>query len=127
MSAPLRKAATTSKPAASSTIKKVPSRAASSNDSSILKVNFEIRGKVQGVHFRKYTQMKATSLGLRGWCQNTEFNTVIGCMEGPRLKIEQMKQWLRSTGSPKSIISSADFKDTNPEKYTLATGFIIVK
>ncbi|CAL8109958.1 unnamed protein product [Orchesella dallaii] len=82
MSTPTRKVAASkpSKPtSSSSTVKNVPKQAASTNDNTIFKVNFEIRGKVQG-----------TSLGIRGWCQNTEYNTVIGCMEGPRLKIEQM-------------------------------------
>ncbi|OXA41880.1 acylphosphatase-1 [Folsomia candida] len=76
----------------------------------LVSIDFEIRGKVQGVHFRKYTQRKATELRLRGWCKNTEHGTVAGRMEGERLQIDMMKDWLKRVGSPKSRIDGADFK-----------------
>ena len=37
----------------------------------LIAVDFEVFGKVQGVFFRKFTNEKANSLGLRGWVKNT--------------------------------------------------------
>ncbi|PSN41638.1 Acylphosphatase-2 [Blattella germanica] len=82
-------------------------------------VNFEVFGKVQGVFFRKYTDLEAKRLGLRGWCMNTDKGTVTGTMEGPERKVEEMKKWLVSVGSPKSRIERAEFKnEKNVEKYS---------
>ena len=37
----------------------------------LVALEYEVFGKVQGVFFRKYTNEKAKSLGLRGWVKNT--------------------------------------------------------
>ncbi|XP_063974367.1 acylphosphatase-1-like [Diachasmimorpha longicaudata] len=74
-------------------------------------VDFEVFGRVQGVFFRKYTQKKAEELSLKGWCMNTDDNTVTGRIEGEKSKVEIMKEWLRKTGSPQSAITKTDFKN----------------
>lgn len=74
-------------------------------------VDFEVYGRVQGVFFRKHTQKRGKELGLRGWCMNTDNNTVVGRMEGEKDKVEKMKHWLRYTGSPQSAIDKADFRN----------------
>ena len=48
----------------------------------LLKLNFEIHGKVQGVFFRKYTLAQAKKLHLVGWVKNTSHGTVVGVAEG---------------------------------------------
>ncbi|XP_037951271.1 acylphosphatase-2-like [Teleopsis dalmanni] len=73
--------------------------------------DFEVFGKVQGVFFRKHTEAQAKKLGLHGWCMNTTTGTVKGEIEGPLEKINQMKTWLRETGSPKSRIDKANFSE----------------
>lgn len=80
---------------------------------------FEIHGRVQGVYFRRHTEMKATTLGLRGWCMNTPNGTVKGYIEGPLNEINLMKDWLRTTGSPSSSIAKAEFtrEREKPEYY----------
>ncbi|XP_076258124.1 acylphosphatase 2 isoform X2 [Rhynchophorus ferrugineus] len=75
----------------------------------LVSVDFEVFGRVQGVFFRKYTQQEATKLGLRGWCMNTEKDTVKGVMEGPTGQVSQMKNWLKKVGSPSSRIENAVF------------------
>lgn len=75
----------------------------------LVSVDFEIHGKVQGVHFRKYTQEQSKLLGLKGWCMNTTRGTVVGNVQGSSDKINQMKSWLKNKGSPKSRIDKADF------------------
>ncbi|KAL1456465.1 hypothetical protein WDU94_001196 [Cyamophila willieti] len=81
--------------------------------SNMQSVEFEVFGKVQGVFFRKYTQQKANELGLTGWCENTSLGTVIGVIHGPEEAVEEMKEWLRTTGSPSSRIDRVDFKDVS--------------
>ncbi|CAG9561972.1 unnamed protein product [Danaus chrysippus] len=76
--------------------------------------DFEVFGKVQGVFFRKHTQKKATELGLKGWVMNTSQGTVIGQMQGSQIAIDGMKVWLQKTGSPKSRIEKADFRNEGP-------------
>ncbi|XP_064616592.1 acylphosphatase-1-like [Liolophura sinensis] len=78
----------------------------------LLSLEFEIFGRVQGVFFRKYTQKKATELGLAGWVRNTSQGTVQGVAQGPAPKITSMKTWLQTTGSPSSQIEKAEFKET---------------
>ncbi|CAF89462.1 unnamed protein product, partial [Tetraodon nigroviridis] len=77
----------------------------------LISVDYEIFGRVQGVFFRKYTQAEGKKLGLVGWVQNTDAGTVQGQLLGGRSKVQQMQQWLRSTGSPKSQISKAEFRN----------------
>ncbi|XP_003375286.1 putative kinase domain protein [Trichinella spiralis] len=57
---------------------------------SLLSVDFEVFGKVQGVFFRKSTVEKAKDLGLVGWCQNTKTGTVIGQVEGPKNEVNEI-------------------------------------
>ena len=57
----------------------------------VIKLKYEIFGKVQGVFFRKYTKKKADPLGIFGWVQNTVNNTVIGEIEGKSNDIQRMK------------------------------------
>ena len=77
----------------------------------LVSVDYEVFGKVQGVFFRKYTQQEATKLKLVGWVMNTEQGTVTGQMQGPEDVVKKMKEWLKKTGSPKSKIEKADFKN----------------
>lgn len=79
-------------------------------------VAFEVFGKVQGVFFRKCTIKQAKQLGLVGWVRNTERGTVEGQAQGQADEVAELKTWLRSTGSPKSVIQDASFKDSSVEK-----------
>ncbi|XP_011189620.1 acylphosphatase-2 [Zeugodacus cucurbitae] len=78
----------------------------------IFSTDFEIFGKVQGVFFRKHTEKQAKLFGLRGWCMNTSQGTVRGQMEGELNKVNEMKYWLQTKGSPKSRIDKAVFSET---------------
>jgi acylphosphatase len=85
--------------------------ASKTTSGSFVSCDFEIFGTVQGVFFRKYTQQQATKLNLVGWVKNAASGTVQGHMEGRKEDISQMKTWLRTTGSPKSKITKADFSN----------------
>ncbi|XP_030375954.1 acylphosphatase-2 [Scaptodrosophila lebanonensis] len=73
--------------------------------------NFEVFGRVQGVFFRKYTEKQAKTLGVHGWCKNTNQGTVKGQLEAPLSQINEMKHWLQNKGSPKSVIEKAEFSE----------------
>jgi len=84
-----------------------------SGDSSmaLVAVEYEVFGRVQGVFFRKFTNEKALSLGLRGWVKNTRDGTVRGELEGDVENVNLMKSWLQKTGSPQSRIDKAVFNN----------------
>ncbi|XP_045757211.1 acylphosphatase-1 isoform X1 [Mirounga angustirostris] len=77
----------------------------------LISVDYEIFGKVQGVFFRKYTQAEGKKLGLVGWVQNTDEGTVQGQLQGPISKVRHMQEWLETRGSPKSHIDGANFRN----------------
>ncbi|XP_046503297.1 acylphosphatase-1 isoform X1 [Equus asinus] len=77
----------------------------------LISVDYEIFGKVQGVFFRKYTQTEGKKLGLVGWVQNTDEGTVQGQVQGPISKVRHMQEWLETKGSPKSHIDRASFSN----------------
>ncbi|XP_012540380.1 acylphosphatase-1 [Monomorium pharaonis] len=95
--------------------------------SRMLAVDFEVFGVVQGVFFRKYTQKRGKELNLKGWCMNTPNGTVVGHLEGQRAQVDEMKQWLRYTGSPQSRIDSVQFRNEKEISEPTFTDFEIRK
>ncbi|XP_069574624.1 acylphosphatase-1 [Brachyistius frenatus] len=93
----------------------------------LISVEYEIFGRVQGVFFRKYTQAEGKKHGLVGWVQNTAAGTVRGELQGPRSKVEEMQEWLKTTGSPKSNITRAEFKKEKTTDKLEYSSFDIVK
>ncbi|XP_060939155.1 acylphosphatase-1 [Limanda limanda] len=93
----------------------------------LVSLDYEVFGRVQGVFFRKYTQAEGKKLGLVGWVQNTDSGTVQGQLQGPRSKVKEMQEWLKSTGSPKSRISKAEFKNKKTVQSLEHSSFSIVK
>ena len=65
---------------------------------------FHVYGKVQGVHFRKYTKLEAEKLGLVGWVENMPDGSVRGEVQGPNARVREMNVWLRTKGSPASRV-----------------------
>jgi acylphosphatase len=82
--------------------------------------DFEVFGTVQGVDLRKYTKQQAAQLKIVGWVQNTIRDSVEGHMEGEKPNIDQMKNWLEKTGSPRSKITKVQF--TNEKSITKLSG-----
>lgn len=100
------------------------------NDISLYSFSYRVHGVVQGVYFRKYTQQKATELGLGGWIRNDKSTgTVEGqviCSSSRRGKTaneasvrsicNHMKAWLQTEGSPRSQIDHAYFQTLNEKE-----------
>lgn len=57
------------------------------------RVEIRVRGRVQGVAYRWYTQRKAVSLGLTGWVRNLPDGSVRIVAEGPRPDLESFRDW----------------------------------
>ncbi|CAB3254510.1 unnamed protein product [Arctia plantaginis] len=77
----------------------------------LVAVDFEVYGKVHGVHFEEFTKEQADKLGVRGWCMNTAHGTVQGQLQGSEDNIQAMMNWLKSKGSPASEIERAEFRN----------------
>lgn len=62
-----------------------------------------VRGKVQGVGYRAYTEMQALALKLDGWVRNRRDGTVEAMLSGEKAVIERMLIALR-VGPPHSAV-----------------------
>lgn len=80
-----------------------------------------VRGKVQGVFFRKYTQEKAIELGLTGTVENLADGSVLIVTEGDLDKLEQLVVWCEE-GSPASKVVSVNYEVIKSHGYD---GFMI--
>ena len=54
-----------------------------------------VRGRVQGVGFRDFTQRAASGLGLTGWARNLDDGSVEVYAVGPVDKLQEMSGKLR--------------------------------
>lgn len=66
-----------------------------------------VKGKVQGVWFRKFTKENADALGVKGWVKNTRDGNVYIEAEA---ELEAMKQFIERVkkGSPESKVEEVD-------------------
>ena len=53
-----------------------------------------VRGRVQGVSFRAYTQREARRLGLGGWVRNLPDGAVEAVAEGDEARLGDLLAWL---------------------------------
>ncbi len=67
-----------------------------------------IKGKVQGVWFRKYARDEAIKIGVKGFVKNNADNSVYVEAEGSKEQLNDFLQWL-NRGSPLSIVSSLKY------------------
>jgi len=58
-----------------------------------IRVHVWIKGRVQGVCFRAYTQEKAEALGLTGWVKNLPDGRVEAVFEGEEAGVREMVKW----------------------------------
>ena len=69
-----------------------------------------IRGTVQGVWYRAWTEKEATSRGLAGWVRNRRDGSVEALFAGPREAVEAMLTACRS-GPPLARVSDIHVED----------------
>ncbi len=71
------------------------------------RVRIVVTGIVQGVNFRRYTQLTAAKLGVTGWVRNTPGGAVEGCFEGEVAAVSALIEWCR-TGPPNGRVDSLE-------------------
>ncbi len=72
-----------------------------------------IRGRVQGVGFRAFTQSQATRHGLNGWVRNLPDGRVETEIEGARTRVDECIQALRH-GSPLAHVQDVQVEWLDP-------------
>jgi len=76
-----------------------------------------VKGKVQGVWFRKYTKEKAEVLGLKGYVKNEVSNNVYIEAEGSIDILTKFIEWLYE-GSPFSRVSEVVYESGELQNYS---------
>ena len=74
-----------------------------------------IRGRVQGVFFRRSARAKARELGLLGWVRNAEDGNVEILAEGEPEKIDEFLKWCRE-GPPFAKVDSVTVEEQESKK-----------
>ncbi|KAL0267458.1 UNVERIFIED_CONTAM: hypothetical protein PYX00_009719 [Menopon gallinae] len=72
--------------------------------SPLVSVEFEVFGYFEGAYFKRYCKEECNKLGVGGWVKTSARGTIIGKLEGPRTRVDQMISWLSYCGSPGSQI-----------------------
>lgn len=72
-----------------------------------------VEGRVQGVWFRKYTLEKALSLAITGYVMNKPNGTVFIEAEATTETLHLFIDWLQTSGSPLSQVSSVHVEETD--------------
>ena len=73
-----------------------------------------VKGKVQGVFFRKYTKQKAQELNIAGWVKNTDEGDVEIMAQGNADALEKLMHWCKE-GPPKAEVETVEVKDIEPQ------------
>ena len=73
-----------------------------------------VRGRVQGVNFRYYTRVKASSLGLVGYVRNLSLGRVEVVAEGREHSLRRLLSWLH-VGPPLAHVSHVRVQWCSPE------------
>lgn len=77
-----------------------------------IRVHALIRGRVQGVFFRKETQKQAVIRNVRGWVKNRADGSVEAVFEGNRQDVSDLLRWCEQ-GPPAADVSSVQATETD--------------
>ena len=77
------------------------------------RVRLLIKGVVQGVNFRYYTQREAQRNSLSGWVKNLANGSVAALLEGEEEDVKAMIEWCRQ-GPPSAHVTELIVQ---PEEY----------
>ena len=70
-----------------------------------------IRGRVQGVGYRMWTEVEARSRGLAGWVRNRRDGCVEAIFAGDAAAVEEMLAACRE-GPPSAVVTAVEVTDT---------------
>lgn len=74
-------------------------------------VHVLIKGRVQGVWFRAWTEKTATELGLDGWVRNRRDGDVEAIFSGPAEAVDRMLEAAKD-GPPLARVRALDVRET---------------
>lgn len=74
------------------------------------RVNVLVSGIVQGVNFRRFTQMTARQLGVNGWVRNLPDGRVEACLDGEAEAVGELLDWCRS-GPPSARVDNLEIRE----------------
>jgi acylphosphatase len=77
------------------------------------RVKVIVKGIVQGVNFRYYSQRQAAKFNISGWVKNLPDGSVAAVFEGDEQDVEAMVQWCRR-GPPSAHVTELI---AQPEEY----------
>jgi acylphosphatase len=77
------------------------------------RVKVIVKGIVQGVNFRYYSQRQAAKFNITGWVKNLPDGSVAAVFEGDEQDVEAMVQWCRR-GPPSAHVTELI---AQPEEY----------
>jgi acylphosphatase len=80
-----------------------------------------IRGRVQGVGFRAWTEVAALECGLKGWVRNRRDGTVEALFAGPPEAVAGMIELCRR-GPPGARVDAVDQREAGSEEAALRRG-----
>ena len=66
--------------------------------------HLRIRGRVQGVGFRMYTQREAQRLGVNGWVRNRRDGSVEAVVQGDEKAVDALVEWTHK-GPPSARVT----------------------
>jgi acylphosphatase len=81
-------------------------------------VHIVIRGRVQGIGFRAWTEVTALEYGLEGWVRNRRDGAVEALFAGPEEIVLTMVEACRQ-GPPGARVDAVDQRDGTPEDLAL--------
>ena len=73
-----------------------------------------VKGRVQGVFFRKYTQQKANELHIAGWVKNTDDDCVEIFAQGDEHKLQEFIEWCK-VGPAKARVEDVEIREKDDE------------
>jgi acylphosphatase len=77
-------------------------------NTTIIRLNAIVHGRVQGVSFRAYTVEEAQERELTGWVRNRGDTSVEVLAEGERSALQSLLDWLH-VGSPAAHVTRVEF------------------
>ncbi len=77
-----------------------------------------IRGQVQGIGYRAWTEVTALELGLQGWVRNRRDGSVEALFIGPEATVADMIAQCRS-GPPGARVDFIDQRQAGPDDVAL--------
>jgi acylphosphatase len=80
-------------------------------------VHIKVHGIVQGVFFRKFTKLKATELGIKGWVRNAPDGTVEIEAEADSETLVTFMNWCHH-GPERAVVNKVDVVDSSFKNFT---------